>query len=165
MPLGSWAQLVSTYNSSSTFLVPAGVTEVTVECWGGGGRGGRQTSNGRGGGGGGGAYVRSTIPVIAGNTYTVTVGAGSSSTSAGGDSWFGTSSTIRAKGGSSVGNNSSSGANGGSAAASIGSVKYEGGDGANAPSSTGVAGILGWHFSERCQWFQPKRWKCSCRWW
>ncbi|HQW05837.1 MAG TPA: T9SS type A sorting domain-containing protein [Flavobacteriales bacterium] len=140
MPLGSWAQLVSTYNSSSTFLVPAGVTEVTVECWGGGGRGGRQTSNGRGGGGGGGAYVRSTIPVIAGNTYTVTVGAGSSSTSAGGDSWFGTSSTIRAKGGSSVGNNSSSGANGGSAAASIGSVKYEGGDGANAPSSTGGGG-------------------------
>ncbi|MBK8709314.1 MAG: hypothetical protein IPN30_12625 [Flavobacteriales bacterium] len=57
----SVAQVSSTFSNSGSFTVPAGVTEVTVECWGGGGRGGRQTSNGRGGGGGGGAYSRSTI--------------------------------------------------------------------------------------------------------
>ena len=48
------AQVVSTYNASGTFVVPAGVTQVTVECWGGGGRGGTRTNNGVGGGGGGG---------------------------------------------------------------------------------------------------------------
>ncbi|MEZ4739085.1 MAG: T9SS type A sorting domain-containing protein [Flavobacteriales bacterium] len=140
LPLHSFSQIVETFNSSDSFLVPAGVTEVTVECWGGGGGGGTRTSNGRGGGGGGGAYVRSTIPVIAGNSYTVTVGAGSSSNSPGGDSWFGSSTTVMAKGGSSVPNNSSSGASGGSAAASIGTVKFSGGNGANAPSSTGGGG-------------------------
>ncbi|MCB0790077.1 MAG: hypothetical protein KDB75_12280, partial [Flavobacteriales bacterium] len=101
--LPSVAQISTTYNGSSTFTVPAGVTEVTVECWGGGGRGASRTSNGRGGGGGGGAYASSIIPVVPGNTYTVTVGNGSSGTGAGGDSWFGTSTTILAKGGTSAG--------------------------------------------------------------
>jgi hypothetical protein len=49
------AQISVTYNSSGSFVVPAGVTEVTVECWGGGGRGSTRTTNGEGGGGGGGA--------------------------------------------------------------------------------------------------------------
>ncbi|MCB0768214.1 MAG: choice-of-anchor J domain-containing protein, partial [Flavobacteriales bacterium] len=136
----AWGQTTETFNSSGTFLVPAGVSQVTVECWGGGGRGGTRSSNGRGGGGGGGAYARSTITVIEGNTYTVTVGSGSTGTGAGGDSWFGTATTVMAKGGSSCGNNSSSGANGGSASASIGTVKYAGGDGANATSSRGGGG-------------------------
>ncbi|HRO17631.1 MAG TPA: hypothetical protein PLU07_05560, partial [Ferruginibacter sp.] len=54
-------QASSTYNTTGnqTFVVPAGVTQITVECWGGGGRGGSRTSNGYGGGGGGGAYSRS----------------------------------------------------------------------------------------------------------
>ncbi|MBP6312507.1 MAG: T9SS type A sorting domain-containing protein [Flavobacteriales bacterium] len=134
------AQVTVTYTNSGTFTVPSGVSQVVVECWGGGGRGGSRTSNGRAGGGGGGAYARSTISVVAGNTYTVTVGAGSTSTSAGGDSWFSSATTIRAKGGSSVANNSTSGAAGGSLASSIGTVKYAGGNGANAPGSTGGGG-------------------------
>ncbi|MBL7950443.1 MAG: T9SS type A sorting domain-containing protein [Flavobacteriales bacterium] len=139
-PSGSFAQLVSTYNSSGTFVVPAGVSQVTVECWGGGGRGGARTTNGRGGGGGGGAYVRSVISVTEGSTYTVTVGTGSTGTGAGGDSWFSTASTVMAKGGSSAGNNNANGASGGAAASSIGTFKFAGGNGANAPSGTGGGG-------------------------
>ena len=73
------AATTDTYNSSTTWLCPAGVTSVQVECWGGGGgSGGTSTSASRvGGGGAGGAYVKNTtITVAAGTTYTITVGAG-----------------------------------------------------------------------------------------
>ena len=135
------AQLQQTFLANDTYTVPAGVTQVTVECWGGGGRGGTRSSNGRGGGGGGGAYSRSTVTVTPGNTYTVTVGAGSNSTSSGGDSWFGSAATVMAKGGSSSGNNSTNGGNGGAAASGVGTVKFSGGDGADATgSATGGGG-------------------------
>ena len=54
------------FNTSGTFTVPAGVTSITVEAWGGGGRGGTRTSghNVALAGGGGGAYSRSTLTVI-----------------------------------------------------------------------------------------------------
>lgn len=132
------AQVVSTYNTSGTFVVPSGVTQVTVECWGGGGRGGTRTSNGPGGGGGGGAYARSVLTVTPG-TYTVTVGAGSSTTSPGGDSWFGTATTILAKGGGSVSNNNPVGAPGGLASQCIGTVVFDGGDGASGSGSGGTS--------------------------
>ncbi len=48
------AQVVTTYTSDGTFVVPPGVTELTVECWGAGGRGGTRTTSGSPGGGGGG---------------------------------------------------------------------------------------------------------------
>lgn len=136
-----YAQTTQTFTSSGSFVVPPGVTELTVECWGGGGRGGSLSSNGNGGGGGGGgAYARSVLTVIPGNTYTVTVGAGSNGTGAGGDSWFSTSTTILAKGGGSCANNSSTGANGGSAAASIGDVRFSGGNGYTSADSNGGGG-------------------------
>ncbi|MFZ1332355.1 MAG: PKD domain-containing protein, partial [Flavobacteriales bacterium] len=135
----AFSQVSQTFTSNGTFTVPAGVTQVTVECWGGGGQGSTRSTNGRGGGGGGGAYARSVLTVSSGN-YTVTVGSGSNSTSPGGDSWFSTSTTILAKGGSSAANNSENGATGGSAAASIGTVKFAGGDGADAPGSSGGGG-------------------------
>ncbi|MCB9170629.1 MAG: hypothetical protein H6597_07910 [Flavobacteriales bacterium] len=134
------AQTTVTYTTSGVFTPPPGVTQVTVECWGGGGRGGTRSSNGRGGGAGGGAYARSVLTVVPGNNYTVTVGAGSTSTSPGGDSWFSTNTTILAKGGNSVADNSATGAIGGTAAASIGTVKFSGGSGANAPGGTGGGG-------------------------
>ncbi len=63
------------------WIVPAGVTSLTVYCWGGGGAGG--SSNGTGanngsgaGGGGGGAVSMEVLTVAAGQSYTVTVGAG-----------------------------------------------------------------------------------------
>jgi len=136
------AQIISqTFNSSTTFTAPIGVTSVTVETFGGGGKGGSRVTGGNGayGGGGGGAYAKSVITVVPGTTYTVTVGAGSSSSaSPGGDSWFINTTTILAKGGSSVANDSSTGATGGLASASIGTFKYDGGNGAN-----GVAGSYG----------------------
>ncbi|MBK9274062.1 MAG: T9SS type A sorting domain-containing protein [Flavobacteriales bacterium] len=128
------AQVAQTFNTSGSFIPPAGVTQVVVECWGGGGRGGTRTSNGQGGGGGGGAYSRALVPVNPGTPYTVNVGEGSTSTAAGGDSWFGTAGTVMAQGGNSAGNNSTTGATGGTAAGSVGTVKFSGGTGANGGS-------------------------------
>jgi len=63
--------------SSGTFTPPAGITNVTVECWGNGGAGGgaqKTTANSGGGGGGGGAYAKKlSIPVTPGTPYTVTI--------------------------------------------------------------------------------------------
>ncbi len=66
-----------------SWVVPANVSAVTVECRGGGGSAGSVNSqsgssqNIRGGGGAGGNYAKKiSIPVTQGATYTVTVGAG-----------------------------------------------------------------------------------------
>lgn len=120
-------------SGTGTFTVPAGVTSITVETWGGGGRGASISSNGdnEGGGGGGGAYASSTITVTPGATYNYFVGAGSTGTGAGGDTWFVNTSTVMAKGGSSSNTNSNTGANGGSAPASVGTTKFSGGNGAD----------------------------------
>ena len=49
---GNAQTVTQTYNSSSTFTVPTGVTQINVEAWGGGGKGGsRVSSNGSAGGG------------------------------------------------------------------------------------------------------------------
>lgn|GEM_PF-1558431 len=132
-PLGS-----TPYLSSGTWTCPPNIFSVTAECWAGGGKGGtvNQNSSTSGGGGGGGGYSRKVIPVIPGNTYTVTVGLGSTTTAPGGDSWFIDATTVLAKGGLSVANNSNVGANGGPVG--IGDVSYIGGRGAN-----GIAGNYG----------------------
>ncbi len=101
----TWSQTPQTFTTSGTFTPPPGVTSIKVECWGGGGAGGGATGNtSAGGGGGGGSYVRNNaITVVPGTSYTVTVGTGgvgaATAGPAGGDSWFGTTSTILAKGG------------------------------------------------------------------
>lgn len=124
-----------------TFTVPAGVTSITVECWGAGGSGGTRSSDGAGGGGGGGAYSLQVISVVPGTSYSYTVGAGAANTSssAGGDSYFQnaaqTTTFVLAKGGNSVASNSATRATGGSASAGTGSIKYNGGDGKNGNTS------------------------------
>ncbi len=125
---------------STTWTAPAGVTEVTVEAWGGGGRGGSRTNNGFGGGGGGGAYTRHSVTVTPGQTYTVHVGAGATTTAAGGDSFFHDGSTVLAKGGASAGDNVSAGALGGAAAGGVGSVRHSGGNGAAGTGGNGGGG-------------------------
>ncbi len=61
----------------NSWTCPAGVTNITVECWGAGGAGGGANgANNRGGGGGGGAYTIANITVIPGTTYPINVGAG-----------------------------------------------------------------------------------------
>lgn len=108
--------------ATGSFTVPTGITSVIVECWAGGAGGAPDTGTGGGNGGGGGAYSRSTLAVTAGNTYTVTVGVGGPSNTAGGDSWFNTNATILAKGGTI--------STGGQATSGIGDVKFSGGNGA-----------------------------------
>lgn len=132
--LEGFSQSTAPYDADGVFTVPAGVTSVTVEAWGAGGRGATRTSNGRGGGGGGGAYARGTVSVsAAASPYTIMVGLGSTTTAAGGDSWFGNATTVMAKGGNSVGN-SGTGAFGGTAdgtlGSSVGTTTFRGGNGA-----------------------------------
>lgn len=131
-----------TITGTDTYVVPAGVTTITVEVWGAGGRGGNRTNNGRGGGGGGGAYSRSTFFVTPGESFLYSVGAGSNGTGPGGDTWFGSNITLMAKGGSSAANNSNSGAQGGQASAGFGEIRFSGGNGANS-SGSGTAGSGG----------------------
>ncbi|NDP22071.1 MAG: T9SS type A sorting domain-containing protein [Paludibacter sp.] len=136
------------FTSSGTFTVPAGVTSVNVECWGGGGSGGGNTSNkSRGGGGGaGGTYALKIITVTPGNTYTVTVAgtkAGINGVGAKGNpSWFGTTSTVYAEGGN--GGTAPNGGNvaggTGSTSSSIGDILYAGGNGAGGTSTLSGGG-------------------------
>jgi hypothetical protein len=71
------------FASSTTWTCPAGVTQITVELWGGGGAAGWSYWLGcglstckSGGNGGNGGYTKSIINVIPGNSYAVTVGIG-----------------------------------------------------------------------------------------
>ena len=65
---------------TTTWLCPAGVYSVQVECWGAGGSGGGGASGGAGkagGGGAGGSYVKNTsLTVVPGTIYNVNVGVG-----------------------------------------------------------------------------------------
>ncbi|CAM4407688.1 GEVED domain-containing protein [Flavobacterium terrigena] len=89
------AQTTDTYTASGSWVVPAGVTSVTVQIWGAGGGGGGSNSNNNGGSGGGsGAYVTRTVTVTPG-TYPFTIGtAGTAGTNAGGTGGAGGNSTI-----------------------------------------------------------------------
>lgn len=69
---------IQIFLTSSSFVAPAGVTEVYVSmCGGGGGAGaGSNAANAAGGGGGGASVQNLAYPVIPTNSYTVTIGAG-----------------------------------------------------------------------------------------
>jgi hypothetical protein len=139
------APTVTTFSSGSgTWVAPAGVTSVKVECWGGGGGGeGKDTNfNDAGGGGGGGEYAAETLSVTPGNSYPYSVGAGgaagapgSSSTNqggAGGTTTFNTTSVV-AHGG--VGGANSGGGLGGSG--STNTTHFGGGRGGSVDFDTG----------------------------
>lgn len=102
-----YSQTIFTDNTpagTETFTVPAGVSKLKVEVWGGGGKGGSRTNNGSGGGGGGGGYSLKIVDVIPGNIYNYQVGAGSiaASSLATSDSWFINNTTVLARRGASV---------------------------------------------------------------
>ncbi|MBJ7285211.1 MAG: cadherin-like beta sandwich domain-containing protein, partial [Akkermansiaceae bacterium] len=148
---------VFTLSGASTWICPANVHSVQVQCWGGGGAGGsakRGTSSAAtGGGGAGGAYAKlNYYAVDPGATYFLSVGDGGISSLVdgasvpGGDTWFNSvnsaSSTILAKGGAGgvtavTTNSDKFGAGGvGSATGSIGDVVFRGGSGANATTNS-----------------------------
>jgi predicted CxxxxCH...CXXCH cytochrome family protein len=144
------AQTTETFNSSTTWTAPVGVTLVSVECWGSGGSGGSSANNSSSGGGGGGAYSRSlSLVVVPGNNYTINVGVGgaapgkNASGIVGGDTWFLSNSTVFAEGGSGGNSSGSGGAGGlgGGAGVGIGNdVTFSGGDGAAGTTVGGGGG-------------------------
>ena len=116
------------------FTVPAGITSIIVECWGGGGGSESIGTNSLGrmtAGAAGGAYARKTISVSPGEEYPLTVGAGgnyvATGTGQGGDTFFNTN-VVLAKGGNGIGRNTTTGA-AGTATGSIGDIVYAGGSG------------------------------------
>lgn len=134
-------------SGAQTFTVPAGVTQITVEAWGGGGAGGG-ANTGRGGGGGGGAYVRSTINVIPNSIYNLYVAplkvstiTSTSTQNNGNSSWFDTETRLIAKGGIGGGpaSNNTGSAGTGSLSGSIGTLVFNGGSGTTG-SSNGTGG-------------------------
>ncbi len=132
-----FAQTVTPYSTagSFTFTVPAGVTSMFVQVWGGGGGGGGcnsviGTSGGSGGGGGG--YSAATYTVVPTNVYNITVGAGGTAASdANGGN--GGSSTVTGTAGTLTGTFGSGGARRGGAAGAAGTGS----------SANGVAGTTG----------------------
>jgi hypothetical protein len=138
-----WAQPPLTFNSTGPLLVPAGVTQMTVQAWGGGGAGGGASGagvlSGRGGaGGGGGAYASSLITVVPGVNLSVTVagqtaGTAGAGTSGGSSTIVGFENMILAVGGdggqANTSGGSPAGGAGGKASTSFGTTKADGGNG------------------------------------
>jgi hypothetical protein len=109
---------MSVYNSSGSFVVPANVTYLEVTTVGGGGGGGvgsaQVNESGvidyRGGTGGNGAIATKGVTVVAGNTYSVTIGAAGLPGAGGGTTTFG--SDLCKSGGGSAGANATPFGNG-----------------------------------------------------
>ncbi len=124
-----------TFNSSGTFIVPTGVTSITVQSWGAGGGGASGSSANRGGGGGG-AFATSTFAVVPGASYTVTVGTGGAPGVNGGNSSFGI--VVIAAGGSAAPGGLVGGA-GGLASASTPTIgAFSGGNGGGSSNAGGA---------------------------
>lgn len=150
------AQNSVTYNSpgNQDFIVPEGVTQITVECWGGGGAGGGATEKyAAGGGGAGGTYVRSIIDVTQHEVHKLHVAeekegsTGNASGNKGNASWFESTTTICAEGGNGGVLSNSNYYNGsggtGSTSNSYGQYVHPGGDGAEGNYSNNKKGGAG----------------------
>jgi len=138
----------TTVNSSGNFTVPAGVTQLQVECWGGGagGAGGGLAggANSGGYGGGAGAYSKVnalTVTPLAVLPYVVGAGGAGGAVNAlgigGGTTTF-NSTGCKALGGSAA--SSSSIGRGGAAGSGIGDIKFSGGNSAAATGSGATGG-------------------------
>ena len=136
-----------------TWTCPPGVTSVCVVCIGGGASSPGSTWSATAGGGGGLGW-KNNISVVPGQTYTVQVGKGgdgSAVSSAGGDSWFISTSTVRGIGGSGttgggfVGDGGGNGGTGGQyGGGGAGGYTGNGGNQDNSGSGGGGAGASGY---------------------
>ncbi|KQO29803.1 hypothetical protein ASF10_04635 [Flavobacterium sp. Leaf82] len=126
----SWSQTTNTFTNNGSFVVAAGLTSLTAECWGAGGSGGGNDTSTSAGGGGGGGYSKATITITPNTTINYLVGAGATGTTAsgiaGGASTF---STVSANGGG-AGTSGTGGAAGIGGAAGTGTT-FSGGKGSN----------------------------------
>ncbi len=129
----------TTFNSSGTYNVPAGISSVKVLVVAGGGGGGSGAQNiGGGGGGAGGLTYNSAFSVTPGASLNVTVGGGGSAGSGTTNSGNGSNSvfdTITATGGG--------GGGGGGSSLSLITPSTGGSGGGAAWTSTGAAGTAG----------------------
>lgn len=137
--------------STQSWTAPVGVTSVEVILCGGGGGGG---VNGSGGGGGGGSVFYDVLTVTPGTSYTITIGAGGASQTAGTASSFGA--LLTATGGATAGTSNfggqGTGLGGGGGANDLGGrhtigapggYGYGGGGGANVGGNWSSAGSNG----------------------
>jgi hypothetical protein len=139
---GTPATTTQSFTSSGTWSVPAGVTSVTVDIWGGGGGGSGGDSAQVGGGAG--AYVHSVVNVTPGNNYTVTVGTGGTGGIGGGA--VGSGGTGYAAGGSGSSDTHGRGGGGGGSSAfpyDGGTLIAAGGGGAGYNIGSGASGSSG----------------------
>jgi len=134
-----FSQTTETFTSDGTFTVPAGVTSITVECWGAGGGGATITGNAGGGGGGGGAYSIGVLTVTPDGTHNIIVGQGGVAGNDGGNSSFGATLVVGVGGKGAV-QNSQTGGSGGNSADSTGDTSYSGGNGGSVASGKLGAG-------------------------
>jgi len=138
-------QTFTTTGAGQSFTVPAGVTSVNVQAWGGGGAGGGAvggTTTRSGGGGAGGTYTNSTETVTPGTEYTVSVGAGGTGVSGGNGNAGGTSSfgaLVSAVGGGGGTAGTGTARRGVGAAATVG-ITFDSGAGARAPANNQSGG-------------------------
>lgn len=137
---------------SYSFTVPAGVYSIRGRCAGGGGSAGGSTGSKAGGGGGAGGYAEGIMSVWAGETISITVGAGGAASSSGNNGSAGGSSSIgafmSATGGGygSVAANSAGGIGGQGSGGTINLAGGYGTDGnaaANTPGGNGGASFFG----------------------
>lgn len=149
--------VTQTFNSDGTFVVPGGVTQITVQAWGGGGAGGGSTNAGtsaRGGaGGGGGAYVSKLLTVVPGSTLNVEVADAVTGTSGatGGNgepsTIIGFESQVFAAGGTGGAGNTAggtpTGGAGGTTTASQGDTEVAGTNGGNGATGAGISSGAG----------------------
>lgn len=78
------AATTTSFTAGTTWVVPSGVSSITVKMWGGGGGGGGNGGSGQtGGAGGGGGYATSIISVTPGESLTIDVGGGGGGATAG----------------------------------------------------------------------------------
>ncbi len=134
----SFSGQISSAQGADTFIVPSGITSITVKAWGGAGGGGAGGSAAAGGDGGAGGYVLATLPVTPGETLNLYVGgggrAGTRNTSGGGGGGGGYTSIYR--GSTPLAIIAGGGGGGGGRSTST----HTGGDGGAGGGTTGIAG-------------------------
>lgn len=142
-------QQVFTSTGANSWVVPEGVTTVSVLCVGaGGGGGGSEETDETGGGGGGGALAYANdIPVTPGETITVTVGlrgngggVGGNGTAGGASSFSRGPTDLVAAGGGGGGANRGGGGAGGAVSVGTGGAGGSGGAGSNRASNNAGGG-------------------------
>ncbi len=134
-----FAQTSAIFNSSINYVVPPGVTSITVQAWGAGGF----LPNNRNGAGGG-AFVQSTaIPVTPGQSISVTIGSGSSTNTVFGNFFTAQGGSGQIGGNISTGTyvqTSYKGGNGGIGTTVLSKDYGGGGGGAGGPLGAGING-------------------------